>query len=99
MFSQQEIPKEAELVKFAQSLFVLTILGLGLLNFVIEGIFSWIFPVSIPLAACYAFTVHRTGYALGRYDTYHRDSDPIIYNVHLWGAVGIAFLAFMASIT
>lgn len=99
IFSAKEIPSEAEPVKFAQSLFVLTILALGLLNFVVEGIFAWIFPVSIPLAGYYAFTVHNTGYAIGRYEVYHRDRNPNMYRIHLLGAVGLMILAFLAWVT
>lgn len=98
MFSPKEIPSEAEPVKFAQSLFVLTILAMGPLNFVINGIFAWIFPISIPLAGYYAFTIHSTGYAIGRYDVHHRDRSPVLYNAHLWGAVGFMLLAFFAWI-
>lgn len=98
LFSQREIPSEAEPVKFAQLLFVLAILLLLALNFVIEGIFSWVFPVSIPFAAYYAFTIHRTGYALGQHDVYTRDKNPIMYRAHLWGVIGYIFAAFWAWI-
>ena len=96
MFSPQEIPPEAEPVKFAQSLFVLTVLALMALSFVIEGVFAWVFPVSIPLTGYYALTIHKTGYAVGRHEVYRRDRNPIAYNSHLWGAVGFMFLAFLA---
>ncbi|WP_147307670.1 hypothetical protein [Wenzhouxiangella sediminis] len=99
VFSVQEIPEEAEPVKFAQSLFVFVILALGALNFLIEGVFSWIFPVSIPLAGYYAIAVFRTGYAIGRYEVYHRDKNPNMYKVHLLGAVGLMILAFLAWVT
>lgn len=96
LFSRPEIPAEAEPVKFAQSLFVLAILLLLALNFVIEGIFSWVYPVSIPLAGYYAFTIYKTGYALGRNTVYHRERNSIIYQAFLWGAIGYIFVAFLA---
>lgn len=93
LFSRQNIPSEAEPVKFAQSLFVLAILLLLVMSFVIEGIFSWVFPVSIPLVGYYAFTMHKTGYAISQHAVYHRDRNAIMYRVHLWAAVAYIFLA------
>ena len=72
---------------------VLTLLGL---NFVVKGIFSWIYPVSIPLAGYYALTIYRTGYALGRNEVYSRDRNPIIYKTYLLGAIGYIFVAIFA---
>jgi hypothetical protein len=95
LFSRREIPPEAEPVKFAQSLFVFAILLLLALNFVIEGIFSWVFPVSIPFAGYYAFTIYRTGYVLHQNAVYHRERNPIIYNAFLWGAFGYIFVAIL----
>jgi len=51
LFSRQEVPPEAEPVKLAQHLFLLAILLVLALNFVIEGMSSWLFPISIPFAA------------------------------------------------
>jgi hypothetical protein len=98
MFSRQEIPIEAEPVKFAQSLFVLAILLLLVLSFVVEGIFSWVFLVSIPFAGYHAFTVHRTGYALGQNTVYTRDRNPIIHRIHVWGSIGYIGLALAVSL-
>lgn len=96
LFAQRAIPLEAEPVKFAQSLFMLSILALLILNFVIDGVFSWVYPVSIPLAGYYAFTIHKTGYALGQHAVYHRERNPIIYKVFLWGTIGYIIAAFWA---
>ncbi|GGX70642.1 hypothetical protein [Saccharospirillum salsuginis] len=96
LFSKREIPSEAEPVKSAQSLLVLAILSLLALNFVVDDVFSWIYPVSIPLAAYYAFTIHRTGYALGQHSVYSRGKNPIMYNVHLWGVLGYTLVAVLA---
>lgn len=96
LFSKQEIPSEAEPVKFAQHLFLLAILLVLALNFVIEGMSSWLFPVSIPFAGYYAFTVYRTGYAIGQYAVYKRDKNPIMYKAHILGATGYIILALWA---
>lgn len=97
-FSRREIPLEAEPVKFAESLIVLGMLMLLALNFVIEGIFSWIYPISIPLVGYYALTIYRTGYALGKHEVYHRDRNPIIYRCYLLGSIGYIFVALFAWI-
>ena len=96
IFSRQEIPKEAEPVKFAESLIVIAVLTLLGLNFVVKGIFSWVYPISIPLAGYYALTIYRTGYALGRNEVYSRDRNPIIYKAYLLGAIGYIFVAIFA---
>lgn len=98
LFSRREIPSEAEPVKLAQSLFMLAMLTLLALNLVIEGIFSWVYPVSMSFAGYYAFTIHRTGYALGQHTVYERDRDPIIYNAFLWGSIAYIFVALFAWI-
>lgn len=99
LFSAREIPPEAEPVKFAQSLFVLVCLLFLGLNFVYEDTFSWFMPVCIPLVGYYAFTIYKTGYALGQYYVYSREKNPIMYKVHLWGAIGFMFLVFGAWVT
>lgn len=95
-FSRKEIPAEAEPVKFAQSLFLLVLLSMLLLNFAVEGVFDWVFPISAALIGYYAWTMHRTGYAIGKHDIYHRDKTPLMFRMHFWGAVGFIFLALYA---
>ena len=96
VFSKREIPSEAEPVKSAQSLLVLAILSLLALNFAVDDAFKWFYPASMPLFAYYAFTIHRTGYALGQYSVYSRDKNPFMYRVHLWSAVGFILVAVLA---
>ena len=96
MFSVKEIPPEAEPVQFAQHLLLFSILSLLALNFFVEGIFSWLIPVSIPFVAYYALTVYRTGYAIGQHTIYNRDKNPIMYRAHILGAIGYIILAFWA---
>ena len=98
LFSRTEIPSEAEPVQFAQSLFVLSLLGFFALSVVFDGTISWIFPVSIPFAGYYAYTIHRTGYAVGQNIFYSRDENPFIYNVHLAALIGYILLAALAPV-
>lgn len=98
LFAKQKLPPEAEPVRFAQHLFLFAILFLLALNFVIEGIFAWVFPVSIPFAGYYALMVHKTGYALGQHAVYTREKNPIMYKAHLWGVGGYMILALVTWI-
>ena len=98
IFSPRKIPVEAEPVKFAQSLITGVILLLVALNFFIDGVFSWVFPVSIPLAGYYAFTIHKTGYALGQHTVYQRDKNPIMHKVFFWAAIVYMLVAMIAWI-
>jgi len=75
---------------------LLAILLVLALNFVIEGMSSWLFPISIPFAAYYAFTVYRTGYAIGQHTVYNSDKNPITYKAHILVAIGYIILAFWA---
>lgn len=95
-FSRREVPEEAKPVKFAELLIVLAILMLLALNTAIEGVSSWLFPVSIPFVAYYAWTIYKTGYAIGQHQVYQRDKNPLIYRAYLWGAIGFIFLALFA---
>lgn len=97
-FSAQKIPPEAEPVQFAQHLIVFAILLLLFLSFFVDGIYSWLFPVSIPFVAYYGLTVYRTGYAIGQYTVYNRDKNPIMYRIHILGAFGYIILAFWVSV-
>ena len=94
LFSQKEIPLEAEPVKSARLLFVFAALGLLALSFAVDGIFTWFYLISIPLAGYYALTIYRTGYALGQHDVvYQRNKNPFMYRVHLWSLIVYMFVA------
>lgn len=84
---RKEISAEAEPVKSAQSLFLLVLLSMVLLSFAVDGVFDWVFLISALLIANYAWTMHRTGYAIGKHDVYHRDTTPFMFRVHFWGAI------------
>lgn len=82
LFSLEELPLEAKSVKAAQSLLVIAVLMLLALNFVIDGVFSWLAPVTVPLASYYALTIYRSGFALGRNEVYQRERNPLMFRVH-----------------
>lgn len=94
--SKQEIPPEAEPVKFAQHLFLSAIVFVLALNFIVEGASTWLFPVSIPFAAYYAFSINKTGYAIGQHAVYSRDKNPLIFKAHMFGAICYMLVAFAA---
>lgn len=85
-------------MKSAQSLLVLAVLLLLGLNFAVEGIFSWVFLITIPLAGYYALTMHRTGYALGENHVYQRNKNPFMYRVHFWSAIVLVFAALCSCL-
>ncbi|MFQ3262257.1 hypothetical protein [Reinekea sp.] len=93
LFSTDELPLEAKPVKAAQSLLVLVVLILLALNFVIEGIFSWLGPVTVPLVSYYALTIYRSGFALGRNEVYQREKNPLMFRAHFFGAIALVLAA------
>lgn len=94
--ARKGIPAEAEPVKSAQSLFLLVLLLMLLLNFAVEGVFDWVFPISAVLIAHYAWVMHRTGYAIGKHSVYQRDQHPVMFRVHFWGALLFVCIAIYA---
>lgn len=96
LFSKTEIPTEAKPVQAAQSYIVLAALGVLALNFAVEGAFTWLYPLLVPLCGYYAFTIFRTGYAVAKNSVYQRDKNPNMYKLHLLGAIAFTFVVFFA---
>lgn len=98
LFSAKPIPDQAQPVKDAQNIILFIILGLVLLNFVVEA-FAWLYPIAIGCALYHAYVLNKTGYAIGRYDVYERKKNPFVFRIHFWGSFVFAVIALWAWIT